>query len=202
MRRVVFIFLVFISADLIGQQFPFELWHEGKLVLDTGDTLKGKIKYNLQTDLIQIQENNRNESYTARKVLFFEIFDQTVKYYRDFYSMPYNTSGQYKAPVFFELLKEGKITLLCREAVEYKTYSSPYYFSGGYTRRVLVYKYFLFGEDGSIKEFSGKKNDWLELMGKNADDVQKYARINRLDFDNKSELAKIIEYYNSLYSNK
>jgi hypothetical protein len=199
MRSIVFVFLIFISTNLIAQQFAFEFWHEGRMVLDTGDTLKGKIKYDLQTDLLQIQESSRNESFTARKVLFFEIFDQTVKQYRQFYSLPYTTSGQYKAPVFFELLEEGKITLLAREVVEYKTYSSPYYFYGGYTRKVLVYKYFLLQENGEIKEGSEKKADWLQLMGNKADDVQSYAKVNRLDFTDRNELSKIIAYYNSLF---
>jgi hypothetical protein len=86
-----------------------------KRVLDTGDTLRGLIKYDLDKDIIQLQANNKLESYTARKVLLFEIFDETVKRYRNFYSLPYALAGQYKAPVFFELLQEGKLTVLCRE---------------------------------------------------------------------------------------
>jgi hypothetical protein len=104
-----------ISITASAQQFAFELWHEGKLILDSGDTLRGKIKYDLQSDLLQYQTNEQPpklESYTARKVLFFEIFDGTVKRYRIFYSLPYSTAGQYKAPVFFELLEEGKLTVL------------------------------------------------------------------------------------------
>jgi hypothetical protein len=201
MKRFFFLLLIFISTHTIAQQFAFQLWHEGKMVLDSGDTLRGKIKYDLQTDLIQIQESNRNESFTARKVVFFEIFDQTVKSYRQFYSLPYTTSGQYKAPIFFELLEEGKITLLAREAVEYKTYSSPYYFYGGYTRLVLVNKYFLLQENGEIKEFNDKKGDWYDLMGNKAEDVHRYAKTNHLDFNDKIELSKIIAYYNSLFIN-
>ena len=44
--------------------------------------------------------------------MFFEIFDVTIKQYRQFYSLPYSGKGGYKAPVFFELLAEGKLTLL------------------------------------------------------------------------------------------
>ncbi|PZR36720.1 MAG: hypothetical protein DI538_13565, partial [Azospira oryzae] len=70
-----------------AQHFAFELWHDGRLVLDSGDTLKGNIKYNMQEELIQLQASGRNETFTARKVLFFEIFDNTVKHYRQFYSL-------------------------------------------------------------------------------------------------------------------
>lgn len=200
MIRLVFI-LLFIAPALYGQEFPFEFWHEGKVVLETGDTLRGSVKYNLQSDLVQFQNNTRIETFTARKVLFFEIFDQTVKRYRQFFSLPYASTTGYKAPVFFELLEEGKLTVLVREAVEYRTYSSFYYY-GTYTRLVLVNKYFLLEENGDIVEFQGKRNDWLYLMGKHAEDVQKYSKSNKLDFDEKYDFGKIIAYYNSLVAKK
>jgi hypothetical protein len=200
-KIITFILFGLISINASAQQFAFELWHEGKLILDSGDTLKGKIKYDLQSDLIQYQTNEQPpklESYTARKVLFFEIFDGTVKRYRIFYSLPYSTAGQYKAPVFFELLEEGKLTVLCREALEYRTSSSFYYY-GSYTRLVLIHKYFLLKENGNIEEYRGKKNDWYELMRGKEDEVQKYVRVNRLDLDDKYELAQALNYYNSLF---
>ncbi len=191
-----------ISITASAQQFAFELWHEGKLILDSGDTLRGKIKYDLQSDLIQYQTNEQPpklESYTARKVLFFEIYDGTVKRYRIFYSLPYSTAGQYKAPVFFELLEEGKLTLLSREALEYRTTNSSFYYYGTYTRLILVNKYFVLKENGNIDEFRGKKNDWYELMRGKENEVQKYAKANRLDLDEKYELALAVNYYNSLF---
>jgi hypothetical protein len=199
MRLVQIILFILIIHNAYAQQFAFEYWHEGKLVLDNGDTLRGNVKYDLQSDLIQFQQENKLESYSARKVLFFEIFDVTVKRYRPFYSLPYSTGGQYKAPVFFELLEEGKLTVLCREALEYRTQSSPFYFYGTYTRLVLVNKYFLLKENGKIEEFISKRNDWYELMGSRADEVRKYAKSNKLDVNDKYELGQIINYYNSLF---
>jgi len=199
MRSALIAISILIFSSGFAQQFASDLWHDGKLVLDTGDTLKGSVKYSMQNDLVQLQASGRNGSYTARKVLFFEIFDSNVKHYRLFYSLPYSAIGSYKAPVFFELLEEGKITLLCRESVEYKTYSSPYSFYGSYTRLVLVNKYFLLQENGEIKDFVDKKSEWIDLMGNKGEDVQKYAKANRLDFDIKEELIKIIDYYNSLF---
>lgn len=196
-----FLFSLFFICALAShaQQFPFEFWHDGKIVLDDGDTLKGNVKYDLQNDLLQLQQGDKLESFSARKVLFFEIFDGSVKRYRTFYSLPYSSAGQYKAPVFFELLAEGKLTVLCREAIELRTYSSPFYYYGTYTRQVLVNKYFILKENGTIEEFLSKRNDWYDLMNSKADEVRKYAKTNKLDVDNKYELAQIITYYNSLF---
>jgi hypothetical protein len=199
MRTYVLLFFLSIGTATHAQDFSFEHWHAGYLIVEGGDTLKGQIKYNLQTDLIQLQTQNRVETLTARKVVFFEIFDALTKDYRRFYSLPFASTTGYRAPTFFELLTEGKMTLLAREALEYKTYSSFYYY-GSYTRLVLVYKYFLLEENGEIVEFQGKKNDWIYAMGNRGSDVQKYVKSNKLDFDDKKDLTKIVEYYNGFFN--
>lgn len=181
-----------------SQDWAFELWHEGKLVLEAGDTLRGQIKYDLQQDLLQYKNSQSiAEAFTARKVIYFEIFDNTVKRYRQFYSLPYAALSTYKAPIFFELLQEGKMTLLCREALEYKTVSSPY-MVGSYTRLVLVNRYYTLEVNGDIVELNGKKSDLLDKMGSKSEAVEKFVKKNRLRYDEKYDIARIVEYYNSL----
>jgi hypothetical protein len=168
-------------------------------VLTTGDTLRGMIKYDLQQDLVQhIVGNEKAEVYTARKVLFFEIFEDAIHKYRRFFALPFTTASGYKSPIFFELLEEGKWTLLAREILEYRSYGPPYNAWGSSSRIILAYKYFFLKEDGSIEEFNGNKSDLLDRMGRNSEAVEKYIKINRLRFDDKQDLARIIEYYNSL----
>ncbi|MEP6736157.1 MAG: hypothetical protein ABJA70_11595 [Chryseolinea sp.] len=181
-----------------AQQWPSQMWHDGKVVLVEGDTIKGQIKYDLQQDLIQINiRNTRTEAFSARKVLFFEIFDMTVRRYRQFYALPFNNTTGYKTPVFFELLVEGKFTLLAREAIEFRSYSSPYYL-GSYTRQILVNHFFFLNEDGDISEFKGSKGDLLDMMGKKSDAVEAYMKENHLKPDDKYEFARIVAYYNSI----
>jgi hypothetical protein len=181
-----------------SQTWSFELWHEGKIVLVEGDTLRGMLKYDLQQDLVQYTyKNSQAEVYTARKILFFEIFDESINRYRRFFTLPYSTSPGYKTPIFFELLEEGKITLLCREFLEYKNQSSMYM---NYSRLVLSHKYFFLLENGEIEEFlEPRKNDLLDRMGKWSEDVERFIRANRLRIEDKQDLARIIDYYNSLH---
>jgi len=199
-RHLLTAMVVFLSAGYAGaQSWPFELWHDGRIILITGDTLKGKVKYDLMQDLVQYDFTNvRTEVFTPRKVLFFEIFDKTVNRYRNFFALPYHATTGYKTSLFFALIEEGNMTLLAREVLEYRTYNSPYYF-GSFSRQVLVYKYFLLKEDGSILEFTGNKNDLLQLMGNKAEAVEKYIKSNRLKFEEKYDLARIVAYYNSLF---
>lgn len=201
MRRTVLGIIVFslLSIAALAQEWAFELWHDGKVVLVSGDTLKGLVKYDLRQDIVQYNSQRGSiEAYAARKVLFFEIFDKTVGQYRQFFALRYNATTGYRTPVFFELLAEGKITLLTRENLEYRTYTSPYYF-GSYSRLVIIYKYYLLDETGTITEFIGKKSDLLNLMGKRANDVEDYMRENKLKMEDRNDFAKIVAYYNSFF---
>ena len=90
------------------------------------------------------------------------------------------------------------MTLMCREELKTQVYSSPYYY-GNYTRVILVYTYFFLDESGDIHPFSGNKNDLIELMGKQGDQVEKYMKANKLRFDDKYDLVKIVTYYNTLF---
>lgn len=193
------VFVLMCSITVVAQRYwPSELWHDGKLVLVDGDTLEGLVKYDFQQNLVQYTLNNRKaEIYTARKILYFDIFDETVHKYRKFFVLPYSNPSNYKAPIFFELLEEGRITLLSRELLEYKTYNNAFY-GGSYSRLVQTYYYYLLKEDGSIEDFKGNKNDLLNMMGTQAKTVERYMKANRLDFDDKYDLAKIVAYYNSL----
>lgn len=191
-------FILFVGT-VHAQKWAFELWHDGKIVLESGDTLKGLVKYDMAQDLVQY--NNRSgsvEVYTARKVLFVEIFDTTINQYRQFFSLPFSATGNYRAPVFFELLSEGRLTLLTRENLEYRTYNSPYYF-GSYTRLVLIYKFYILQEKGVITEFIGKKVDLFNLMGKRSSEVEDYMKVNKLKIEDRDDFAKIVTYYNSLF---
>lgn len=181
-------------------QWAFELWHDGKIVLETGDTLRGQVKYDMQQDLIQFtDEKGTVETYTARKAMFCEIFDKTEGQYRQFFSLPYNTASGYKTPVFFELVGEGKLTVLSRERLESQTSSSPYYYGSTFARTVLVNKYYQLKDNGTILDFSIRKTDFMNALGKYADHINKYMKDNKLRLDEKQDLIKIIHYYNSLF---
>lgn len=184
-----------------AQNFPSEIWHEGRVVLMEGDTLRGQVMYNLETDLVQFTGDDRTiKTFTARKLLYFEIFDNTVERYREFYTIPYSIKSDYKTPVIFEVLTTGKqLSLLSREALEYQVSHYPYGMSGTYSRLELVYTNYFLLPDGTVKEFGGKKKDLLWMMNKRAGEMKKFIKSNRIKMDDRRDLAKAVAYYNSLF---
>ena len=197
---VFFIFLLTFSGSY-GQDFPSEMLHEGELVLLNGDTLKGQMKYNLQNDLIQIVINETVQTYSSRKILYFSIYDRTVDMYRSFYSIPFEVQPNYKIPILFEVLYEGKLSLLAREAIVTETvpqYSYMYRSSVNMTRTKLDYEYYFLDEKGNFVKYNNKKFEIFDVMERKEPQIKQYIKKNRLKLDNRRDLVRITAYYNAL----
>lgn len=208
MRRLV-IALFFIGFSVIGysQEFPSELWHKGKLVLLSEDTIVGRLKYDLQNDAVQINVRNVLQTYSARKILYFEIFDETIESYRHFYALPYNVQQNYRVPLLFEVLYEGHLSLLCREEIvtetvpqynsyPYSTYgNNPYY---NQSRARLNYKYYFLDEQGGIQDYRMKKSELMSFFKKHHQQVKQYIKKNNLKHDRMRDLVRVTAYYNAL----
>lgn len=186
-KKSLLLILLATSSIVNAQDFPSELWHQGVLVLVNEDTLSGKIKYNLEQDLVQVESGEKTYTFSGKKVFYFQIYDETVDAYREFYTLPYALINQYEAPIFFEVLVEGKLTLLCREAIITKTVSdnniNPYGSSMAISRDVLVYTYYFLDNLGNITKYSMKKRDLLRVLQKRADKIDQYMKVNHLKAD-------------------
>ncbi len=210
MKKTLFIFIFWLAGlTSFAQEFPSEMWHNGLLVLMSGDTLKGQLKYDLVNDLVQVQASNVIKTYSARKIRYFEIFDRTINTYRYFYALPYRVQSNYQVPVLFEVLYEGKLSLLCREEIvtetvpEYNSYPY-YYYRGGLpyspnpSRTRLNYKYYFLEQNGEIQEYNMKKNSLLGFFGRKQAEVKQYMKKHNLKHDKMKDLVRLTAYYNAL----
>lgn len=168
------------------------------------DTIFGNIKYDLQNDLIQIETKNSIKTYSSRKIFYFEIFDQTINNYRHFYSLPFQMQPNYEVPILFEVLYEGKLSLLCREQIVTETVQpynyNAYYYSPSYggTRNVLTYNFYFLDESGTITYYTMKKNDLLRFFKRKQQEMKQYIKKNNLKHDRMRDLVRITAYYNAL----
>ncbi|MEQ8926977.1 MAG: hypothetical protein RLO81_14245 [Fulvivirga sp.] len=206
MRKYVlsfFFFIIILTAQ--AQDFPSQVWHDGKIVSIEGDTLRGQIRYSQETDIVEyIADGMRTAlALTGRKLLYFEIFDKTVSRYREFYALPYALNNDYEAPILFEVIHEGRpFSLLSRERVEYRVVNNPYAIAGTYSRLELVYTYYFLDAKGGIQRFGGSKRD-LEWIFKNREDkIKKFIKQKKIRTDRRGDLLKVVLYYNSLFEEK
>ncbi len=203
-NRLIWMLLLISVTSVTAQYLPSQVWHEGELTLLDGDRLRGKIMYNLESDLIQLNLDNTVQTYSARKILFFEIYDQEYARYRQFYALPYAVNNSnYETPHLFEVLHENTLTLLCREEITQESIPQfGYYRNFGRmnTRPRLTFDYFFLDQDGKIVRYSQKKDDLYDILDHHTDELQRYMKENRLKHDRQGDLVRITAYYNSLIS--
>jgi hypothetical protein len=178
-----------------------DAWYRGKIILAEGDSLSGDIHYDLQNNLVQVNAGNSIKAYSARQVWSFSFYDPDMMADRRFYALPYKVESNYKAPVLFELLSEGEVSLLAREKLV--TENVPQYGYGGlgnysYLRTRIRRDYFLGFANGNIKNYDGTKKDLLYLLKDKSSEIKRFANANRLRYDDMRDLIQIINYYNSL----
>lgn len=185
-----------------AQNFPSEVWYEGKVVLVNQEVYKGLVKYDLETDIIQLNANNTIQAFSSKKILYFEIYDEAAESFRQFYALPYTVSPGYKTPILFEVLHEGApLTLLARENITTETVPTYNYYYGRnnfYSRYRLVYQYYFLNEKGRIDRYTQKKSDLMHIMGKKSSEVRKFIKENNLRVDRRRDLERITAFYNSL----
>ena len=204
----VFICFLFCATMAHAQDFPSQIWHQGKIFLTSGEVYTGKVKYDLETNIVQLQRGSI-ETYSATLVDHFEIFDEYYGGIRTFYSLPYAVNSDYEVPIFFELLVQGEeITLLCREYITadsrgmYRSMYHPMYMNPMYglpmmnSSRLAFDYYFL--TDSEIEKYGQKKKELLKLMEDKSDEMKLYIRKNRLSHDKRGDLLRITAYYNQL----
>ena len=204
----VFLFIFELTAQRI--EYSSRVWHNGTIVLDSDDTLRGAVKYDLDNNILQVARGQNAESisdirtYSARKVFYYSFTDGVTGNFREFYSIPYFVRANYKTPIFFEVLHEGGLTLLGREkiVVEQIPQNSFNNFGGVSTRYItrerLGYDYFFLHSNGKIDRYTEKKKDLLYILSRRDNEIEDYIKINRLEYDERDDLVKIVEYYNTI----
>lgn len=202
------IFSLFITQVAPAQEFPSLIWHQGKIFLSSGEVYSGKVKYDLETNIVQLQ-NQSIETFSATSVDHFEIFDEYYGGMRTFYSLPYAVNTDYQVPIFFELLVQGEeITLLCREYITsdsrgmqrsmyHPMYMNPMYGMPMMNSSRLAFDFYFLTE-AEIQKYSQKKKELLEMMEDKSDEVKLYIRKNRLSHDKRGDLLRITAFYNQI----
>ncbi|MEQ9302490.1 MAG: hypothetical protein RJQ14_01140, partial [Marinoscillum sp.] len=118
---------------------------------------------------------------------------------RQFYSIPYNVNYNYKIPIIFEVLYEGPLSLMAREAIVQENVSNnSAYWGGSFLMDVVSYTYYFLDKEGNMDVFTGKKADLLEIMSKHSRDVKDFIKQNKLKTDEIRDLIRITAFYNSI----
>ena len=202
----IFYLLFFLfSHQIYGQNFSKEYWHKGEAYLFNEESVNGSIRYDLDQNNITVRtSDNKLRSYNASQVEQFWIQDELQKRVRYFYALPQVVKDDYRVLYFFELLIEGKITLLCREnfVVKQAGYYSPYMWGGwvnGGSYIVQEDDYFLLDKEGNVVDVEETREAIMDLFGEKKEVMELYLLDHNNKLRNREDLLKTIRYYNEVY---
>ena len=198
MRVIVTIAFLCYSTWSLGQLSSDE-WHKGIVVTTDQDTISGEIKYDFPTNMITLVKKEAVIAFSSHKLIYFEIYDEDYKSYREFYTIPYKNTSNYMTPILFELQYESVLSLLSRERIVMETSSLGYGYGLPIVSQPSVrYDFFFLTKAGKITQFSGSKKDLLRILAKKKNELQTFIKSNRLKTDELRDLVRIIAFYNSI----
>ncbi|KAA9326013.1 hypothetical protein [Adhaeribacter soli] len=205
-----------LSFSAWAQEQPFELsWRSGQLLLATGDTVSGSVTLTLPNDIVRVtQPNGAISAFSAVNVKSFLVEHEQnsglsrhtegpLTFKREYQSFLWNHDKDYsnfKSPAFFAVLQPGKNTLLMREIKEryYDNASGSLYSNSRMERERIREKFYLLLPNQEIKPLRNPKKDLPEIYGKKGKQILTFAKENKLSFTEPLELARIVNYANSL----
>ncbi len=209
MKKILILLLLFVVATQkgFGQYIAEGNWHQGKVLLDTGDSLMGNIKFNLKEELLLVNNAQGLQTLSSRKVAMFSFFDIKEKKERQFYTLMYPKTNNYKTPCFFEILHHGdKITLIGRESLVQTTSTTRGYYGGYYGNpmnmpisitSVKTDMFFLYNS-GKVKSFGGSKNSLYELLSDAQTQIKAYIKENKPNLEKPEDVKRLLLYYHQL----
>ena len=191
--------IVFCFLLLLGNaQFSSDIWHDGYLVTSDKDTLQGKVKYDMENNSIQFYNEKVIRTFSSYQVFYFNIFDELLDNYRQFYCIPYRLKTDYKTPIIFELLYEGELSLMAREAVVQESVPVGNTVYSGIRRDRLQQQFFFVDKKGRITSYKGKRGELLAIMSDKSSQVKTFMKKNRLKSNTARDLVRVTAFYNSI----
>jgi hypothetical protein len=194
----------------LSQNFPQDSWYPGKVTLETGEEKQGVIKYDLDANLIQLEWENKIETYHASQFSTFSIYMKEEDLYRDFYVLPHANKSGYKRPTIFELIVEGEMSLLAREYIATRNMNANNGFMGSpwggginpyapnMTQRFLAFKLFLVDNQARVRALTTNRKEVIAAFGEHQKEIKRYIKSQKLKTESLVDMAQLVNYFNKL----
>lgn len=186
-----------------AQDFSTNVWHSGVVDLNSGESIRGQLKYDLKDERVLLIVNNQVKAYPVNIVESFSIKDALSNQSRIFFSIPHTLYNDYSRNHFFELLSEGQMSLLSRQEivmrkVRYDVTNGYLYSNRNYPVPHEEENYFLMDSEGGISACGNTNKDVIEFFSDYSKEIKAFIRSNKLDVNFRYDMMHVIEYYNTL----
>ena len=181
-------------SDILGTPYLEKEFHPGKITTNEGIIISDlQLQYNACNDDIEFLQGEDRYVVDPKSIVKKAEFGGKVFSYMQYESDNKTQGG------FFEILTEGKMTLLIRYTVKYFEKDKPQPFGNQRPARFdpPIKRYYLSFETAPAKLILNKKK-LLELFGNHKNEMDSYISKNNLSIKEDVSFKKIITYYNSL----
>jgi len=203
MKKVyIFLALLFVSLNLMALP-DYGLWCEGKILMDDGTLLEGKVSYDLRFEVVRLKNNGMTQAFTAQSLSYFELYDPVKQIHRKYVSVDSPVYPGYKRKAFFEVISHGKLAMLRKSKyVRRPRVTEDMRAPHVYLNTVCKHSYYLHEEEKGLTAIDNFKEEVLPLMDDYEHEVNGYISRYRLKMKKIQEQLRVVNLYNMLYENE
>jgi hypothetical protein len=199
------VLLLFPQLHSAQQKFLFSknYWHRGEVTLKSGESHQGLIKYHLEYNLVEVQNDldSTKKVFSSSQLESFSFRDTLTKIERLFYALPVKTFNGYRSFSFYELIGEGDYTILTREKIVMKPHNQGKDLKGsGKYDLILEDDFYLLDDAGEVKH-CGKIPELSALFDIPLPDLKSYIKNNKVNMKQRKDFMTVVTYY-SAYTKK
>jgi hypothetical protein len=180
--------------DILGTPYLNNEFQPGKITTTDGAIIADlQLQYNACNDDLEFLQGEYRYAVDPKSNVGKAEFGGKVFSYRQ-YDIDGKTQGG-----FFEILTEGKVTLMVKYTVQFFEKEKPQPFVNPKPARFdpPIKQYYL-SFDGAPAKLIQNKKKLLELFGNKMEEMESYISKNKLSVKEDESLKKIIVYYNAL----
>lgn len=185
-----------------GSPRLFDKWYPAEIVLNGGQKHQNiPFKLDVFENQELITKNQAGDSLFIKEnmVSYFSIYNEDTKITHTFKRFKEKSTD--KKPIFFDVLHEGKYSLLAKR---YKNFS-PADFKGGYSAQRFYDEYtnvtdlfIKIPETEDLVKIKPNKKSILKVLSGKDKELSALIDKENLDLKNEQDLAKLFAYYNQL----
>lgn len=183
------------SAEIVGSPFDNEEFIMGEIVTTSNSKYVDiPLRLNIYNDAIEF----KNSDGTALSIAAPETIGYVMMGDRKFVYSPYLAAGKILRG-FFEVLEEGKATLLLRRNIVLRDAVPPQAYAEAKPASLqrLADDYYVRLQSDEAKKVTNRK-DIVEILQDHAAELEAFLKKNKTKFNKPGELTDLIKYYNSL----
>ncbi|WP_026464003.1 hypothetical protein [Adhaeribacter aquaticus] len=202
-----------------AQSLQKQDWAMGEIILNTGDTLVGPISYYHNKDLVQVTlADGEILIYSPVNVKCFKVFNGDKGIIQTYKPFNWSEEGQvnsYKKLTFFEVLAEGKYTLINRSVFTIRNldpvpaytsmgrYYEPYktngaYYKGDTYQIAKLNLFYLLTPENNFIPLKNPKKDMENIFQEKEESMEAYINKHNLSYKNPVALLQMVRYLNRL----